>query len=94
VQEDVCLCEAYVNVTENVIVGTDQTWTKLWERVFEKFELLRVAKRLPQNRVKPTNLQNRWASKIKPDVGLICNKVQQVSALFVYLTVLCFSMHM
>lgn len=76
--EDRNLCIAYINISEDSSVGTDQNSTKLWNRVFEKFELLRDEQNLPRNREKAANLQNRWASKIKPEVALFVNLVQQV----------------
>ena len=87
VQEDVNLCIAFMNVSEDSSLGTDQSSTTLWTRVFERFEQLRLEQKLPRHREKPGMLQNRWASKIKPDVALYVNLMQQVG--FVYIASLC-----
>ena len=76
--EDINLCRSYLNVSEDSIVGTDQTSAKLWQRVFTKFEELRIEQRMPLYRDKPSQLQNRWAGRIKPDVALFCNVLAQV----------------
>ena len=76
--EDQHLCIAYINVSEDSSVGTDQNSSKLWNRIYEKFEALRNEQKLPKTRDKSANLQNRWASKIKPEVALFANLTHQV----------------
>ena len=76
--EDINLCRSFINISEDSSVGTDQSSMTLWTRVFEKFERLREEQNLPRHRDKSANLQNRWAGRIKPDVALFVNIVQQV----------------
>lgn len=76
--EDIMLCTAFVNVSEDGAVGTDQSSAKLWQRVFDKFKELCDAKKVSLKRDKAATLQNRWASRIKPDVGLFANILTQV----------------
>lgn len=77
-QEDIYLCTAFVNVSEDSSVGTDQTSSRLWERVFEKFEELRKLNGGALVREKSATLQTRWAGKIKPDLALFVNILYQV----------------
>lgn len=77
-REDINLCKAFLNVSEDSSVGTDQSSSKLWQRVFEKFEELRKSDASPLIREKSATLQTRWAGKIKPDVALFANVLHQV----------------
>lgn len=78
--EDVHLAKAYVNASSNAAIGTDQSFHTLWKRVFENFELLRKKQELPYRRDKPSKLQCRWASTLKPDCTLFINLMNMIRA--------------
>ena len=70
--EDCCLCRAYVNVTTNPIVGTDQKMDEFWSKVKAKYDEAYAAEDVPDDdpqveRAAPS-LQTRFTKKIQPAV--------------------------
>lgn len=71
--EDIALCKAYINVSQDKTVGANQKSDKFWERIMEKYhEVLdeydkdRQSK-LPRGRDQ-ISMYNRFSRKIQPDV--------------------------
>ena len=80
--EDIYLCIAFANVSGNKKHGTDRNATTFWKVIHEMFvEQHAETSEKPADKVKrdkPTQLQCRWAQKVKPDVSLFANLLSGV----------------
>ncbi|KAF4133264.1 putative NAM-associated domain-containing protein [Phytophthora infestans] len=65
-EEEVHLCQAQVNVTEDQTVGTDQSMATFWERVHTTFVELEGGATSRNTNA----LQTHWSNLIRPDVTL------------------------
>ncbi|KAG3017535.1 hypothetical protein JG687_00015351 [Phytophthora cactorum] len=65
-EEDVVLCRAYLNVSEDGATGTDQSSTLFRRQIFEAFVLLAGSDGSGRN---PGALKSRWSRLINPDVA-------------------------
>ena len=74
--EDVTLCKAFCNISNDGAVGTDQSVKTFWSRIKEAFDTANGG----TTRRAVTALQNRWSSLINPDVKLLCALMAVVSA--------------
>ena len=57
VAKDLCLCQAWLRVTEDLVVGTNQHRSRMWERVHHEFVAIRG-----KNERNANGLMNRWAT--------------------------------
>ena len=75
--EDELLCRAYVNITTDPTVGTDQTSTTFWQRIKDKFDLLRDGKENVKDR-SWDSLRNRFQKTIQPEMNYFNRYFKQV----------------
>ena len=72
-EEDVCLCIAHVNISQDGAIATNQTMEDFWERIAEKFleQQSKCTACLKAKRPvrKGSSLRNRFDRKIKPTVN-------------------------
>ncbi|KAE9350005.1 hypothetical protein PF008_g6651 [Phytophthora fragariae] len=75
--EDVYLCRAYLNVSEDGATSTDQTSKLFWDRTLHAFESLAGSDGTSRN---VGALQSRWSQLIRPDVSLYASCVASAKA--------------
>ena len=70
-EEDVILARAYVNISQDGAIGTNQTIHDFWKRIKEVFDKLveddKELEDMPERA--PTALQNRFDRHIKPGIN-------------------------
>ncbi|KAE8960974.1 hypothetical protein PR003_g4126 [Phytophthora rubi] len=77
VEEDVRLCKAYTNISEDGATSTDQNATAFWDRIHATYSQLGATDTVAR---KPGALQTRWAGLIRPDVALYASCLAAVEA--------------
>ncbi|KAE8891235.1 hypothetical protein PF003_g24487 [Phytophthora fragariae] len=77
VEEDVRLCKAYTNISEDGATSTDQNATTFWYRIHATYSQLGATDTVAR---KPGALQTRWAGLIRPDVALYASCLAAVEA--------------
>ncbi|KAG6943271.1 hypothetical protein JG688_00017683 [Phytophthora aleatoria] len=75
--EDVWLCTAYTNISDDRATGTDQERWHLWERIHAVYCQIATVGATPRN---AGSLQSRWSSLIRPDVSLFASLYGLVEA--------------
>ena len=73
-EELVYLCQAYVNVSEDPVRGTDQRVDEFWDAVYNKFLKMCKLKCLPRilaqaEKKKSSSLKNKFRRDIMPDMN-------------------------
>ncbi|KAE9290760.1 hypothetical protein PF008_g25506 [Phytophthora fragariae] len=81
VEEDVRLCKAYTNISEDGATSTDQNATAFWDRIHATYSQLGATDTVAR---KPGALQTRWAGLIRPDVALYASCLAAVSAIYLF----------
>ncbi|ETN24960.1 hypothetical protein PPTG_01121 [Phytophthora nicotianae INRA-310] len=75
--EDVALCKAYTNISEDGATSTDQRSSLFWDRIHDTYTGL-VPAGTPAR--KAGALQSRWSGLIRPDVSLFASCLAVVKA--------------
>ncbi|KAG1690883.1 hypothetical protein DVH05_027485 [Phytophthora capsici] len=73
--EDVYLCTAYTNTSEDGATSTDQSSRSFWDRVHSTFTQLAGPGAIGRN---AGALQSRWSGLIRPDVALFASLIATV----------------
>ncbi|KAG1684378.1 hypothetical protein DVH05_011407 [Phytophthora capsici] len=76
-EEDVYLCKAYTNTSEDGATSTDQSSDLFWSRVHSAYQRLAGANSTQR---KWGALQSRWAGSIRPDVALFASALASAKA--------------
>ena len=85
--EEVLLCKAHVNVSEDGAVGTDQSANAFWQRIAETFEELVTEAREDFPKRPAAALQTRWSSVIQKDVSLFASVLSSVRCSLCWMTI-------
>ena len=64
-EEDIALCTAFIKISNDAIVGADQSGEVLWNSVWKEFVAL-----CPNHQNRETNkISKRWYNSIQPSIG-------------------------
>jgi hypothetical protein len=66
--DDVALCIAYTNISEDGAISCDQQRDAFWERITQAYSMKAERENLSMRNT--TSLQSRWAQSIQKDVQL------------------------
>ena len=86
-EEEVALCKAFINVSKDASIGTDQDAKSFWSRVTKVYcEIITTPP--GSSTIRPsTALQNRWSSIINPDTKLFASLYACVRASLSYMNI-------
>ncbi|KAM0867528.1 hypothetical protein ACQ4PT_041940 [Festuca glaucescens] len=71
--EDLVLCDAYLEITQDPIIGTEQRGTSYWKRIYDYF-LAHIGEESDRNQ---NSIQHRWAH-INEHVSKFCGALAQI----------------
>jgi hypothetical protein len=75
--EDELLCRAYVNISTDPTVGTDQSGETFWKRIKERFDVLAADKDKVMDR-SSNSLKNRFQKTIQPEMNYFNKYLKQM----------------
>jgi hypothetical protein len=71
--EDLTLCDAYLEITQDPIIGTEQRGSSYWKRIYDYF-LAHIGEESDRNQ---NSIQHRWAH-INEHVSKFCGALAQI----------------
>jgi hypothetical protein len=71
--EDLVLCDAYLEITQDPIIGTEQRGSSYWKRIYDYF-LAHIGEESDRNQ---NSIQHRWAH-INEHVSKFCGALAQI----------------